>query len=74
MPDLEFPYEPVATKDDARPLRDGTIARERVYVFYLGKHGPFTERVPITAAPFDDGEIGRRVVALRIHLRTIQAL
>ncbi len=57
-------------KDDTRLLpRDNTVIKERVYTFYLGKHGPFTERVPLEN--FDAGEINRRIDTLTMHLRQI---
>ena len=55
-------------QDEARPERDGVV-RYRRYDFYIGKHGPFTERVPLDG--FTDAEITRRVEALRAHLRTL---
>lgn len=54
-------------KDDVRyDPYERTNVRERVYSFYLGKHGPFTERVPL--ANFDDQEFQKRVDKLRLHL------
>lgn len=50
--------------------RDGTISRWRQYRFWLGKHGPFTEKVPLTT-PFDEQEIGRRVLVLQQHARML---
>ena len=46
--------------------RDGSLTKNRVYVFYLGKRGPFTVKVPL--ANFDPLEIDRRVQELRSHL------
>lgn len=63
--DVEF----TSIRDTFTPLRGGTMAREKVYVFYIGRHGPFTERVPLE--PFDPTEIDRRVMALRTHLSTL---
>jgi hypothetical protein len=42
----------------------------KVYVFYLGRFGPYTERV--ASEGFDELEFGRRVDAIRTHLRTVQ--
>jgi hypothetical protein len=62
----------LSTSDEPVPQLDGSVRRERKYVFRLGKFGPFTERVPLE--PFDEQEIGRRVQTLRMHLRSTQAL
>jgi hypothetical protein len=62
----------LSTSDEPVPQLDGSVRRERKYVFRLGKFGPFTERVPLD--PFDEQEIGRRVLTLRTHLRTTQQL
>lgn len=67
MNDFEFTGEKV--KDESQYERDGTTSRWRVYSFYLGKHGPFVEKVSLLN--FDPSEIGRRVEALRAHLRTL---
>lgn len=64
--DVEF----VSITDRTTPLRGGEMRRERVYTFYIGKHGPFTERVPLEPT-FDAGEITRRVDALRTHVITL---
>jgi hypothetical protein len=53
-------------RDESLYERDGSTSRQRVYSFYLGKHGPFTERVPL--ANFDEYEIGRRVTELQRQL------
>jgi hypothetical protein len=68
--DLEILW--LSTSDEPVPQLDGSIRRDRKYVFRLGKFGPFTERVPLE--PFDDQEIGRRVQSLRSHLRITQQL
>jgi hypothetical protein len=39
----------------------------RRYTIYIGKHGPFTEDVPL-APVFDPNEIDRRVALLTAHL------
>lgn len=72
MIDTELKIEFINQKDDVRPQRDGTMQRDRVYTFYLGKFGPFTERVPLDG--FDENEIGRRVTALRARLVANQTL
>jgi hypothetical protein len=71
--DTELALDMMPAKDDVQFTRDGGTARFRKYIFYLGKHGPFTERVPMEPT-FDENEIGRRIAALRSHLRTVQML
>lgn len=73
MPDSEFPIEWVSTTDDVQFARTGGTVKFKKYVFFLGKHGPFTERVP-TEPTFDENEIGRRVTNLRLHLRANHTL
>lgn len=63
----DYPIEDFTISDQARPRRDNTLERTRVYTFFLGKHGPFTERVPLEN--FDEREIDRRIAALRSHLQ-----
>jgi hypothetical protein len=70
--DTDLPILWLSISDEPVPQLDGSIRRERKYVFRLGKYGPFPERVPLE--PFDPQEIGRRVDALRLHLRTTQQL
>lgn len=70
--DTELPIMWISQGDDITPQLDGTMLRERKYVFRLGRFGPFTERVPL--APFDETEIGRRVERLRNQLRGNQTL
>jgi hypothetical protein len=67
-PDLKL--ELFKATDESVPQRDGTFTKVRRYDFYLGKYGPFTERV--TLDNFDDGELMRRVDKLRAHLRQVQ--
>lgn len=63
----DLPITWIDTRDDITPQADGTLLRERKYVFRLGKFGPFTERVALLN--FDATEIGRRVDTLRGQLR-----
>lgn len=70
--DTELKIDMVSQRDDVRPQRNGDMLRERVYVFFLGRYGPFTERVPLDG--FDEGEIGRRVATLRARLVANQSL
>lgn len=62
----EFPVKFTTVRDDTRYELGNEIVREKLYVFYLGKRGPFTERVPLEN--FDEYEITRRVEKMRAHL------
>jgi hypothetical protein len=55
--------------DESLLNRDGTVTKVRRYDFYIGKHGPFTERVPLDT--FTDGEINARVARLKAHLQNL---
>lgn len=66
-PDLTVDYTDI--RDESTPQRDGTFLRQRRYVFYLGQHGPFTERVPLEN--FDETEIKRRVDKVRAHVESL---
>lgn len=65
----DYPLELTKVVDETVPQRDGSYTRFKTYTFYLGKYGPFTERVPAT--DFDDAEFSRRVEKLRSHLTLI---
>ena len=65
--DLPVNYRNIS--DEALVERDGTVTKYKRYDFFLGKHGPFTERVPLE--PFDNQEITRRIGALRLHIEAI---
>lgn len=65
----DFPVDGMKVKDESEYQRDGSTRRVRVFTFYLGKHGPFTERVALD--DYDSGEIGRRVDQLRAELRAL---
>lgn len=69
MPDVDLTLELTKVTDESVPQRDGAFRRHKTYVFYLGKFGPFTERVPVDN--FDDMEFMRRVEHLRLHLRAV---
>jgi len=69
MPDPDLTLELTRITDESVPQRDGSFKRHKTYTFYLGKFGPFVERVPTDN--FDDAEFGRRVDKLRSHLRLI---
>jgi len=69
MADPDLTLELTKVVDESTPKRDGAFIRTKTYTFYLGKFGPFVERVP--AENFDDGEFMRRVEKLRSHLRMV---
>jgi hypothetical protein len=64
--DADFAVQAMKVKDESMYELDGTTSRQRVYSFYLGKHGPFTERVPL--ANFDEQEIHRRIDTIKRQL------
>lgn len=67
--DDDFPVELLKSKDDSEYQRDGNLLKLRTYTFFMGKHGPFVEKVPLEN--FDEFEIGRRIDKLRAHLRAL---
>jgi hypothetical protein len=52
--------------DESLVQQDGSVQKFKRYDFYLGKFGPFTERVPLEG--FNDALITARVNALKQHL------
>jgi len=49
--------------------RDGTPVPSKLVPFFIGKHGPFTERIPATS---DWAlELARRVAALKAALQSL---
>lgn len=52
--------------DESLVRRDGTVEKFKRYDFFLGKFGPFVERVPLEG--FNDSIITTRVDALKRHL------
>lgn len=64
--DADFAVQAMKVKDESMYELDGSTSRQRVYSFYLGKHGPFTERVPL--ANFDEQEIHRRIDTIKRQL------
>jgi hypothetical protein len=65
----DFPVNTLKVQDTVLFVRGGGTVPTRVYTFWLGDHGPFTEKMPI--AGFDETEIGRRIDKLRDHLRQL---
>lgn len=60
--------EYISVRDVAVPQRDGSLLKQREYVFYIGKFGPFTERFALDA---QQHEITARIEALRATLGTL---
>lgn len=56
-------------RDETRPALDGeTTEHFKLVKFYLGRHGPFTERLDAAASSAD---INARVEAIRSTLRGV---
>lgn len=70
--DAELTLDVVSARDDATPARDGTVSRFKRVEFYLGKYGPFVER--LTDEQYHSGEFDRRVRQLRATLQSHQGL
>lgn len=70
MDDLSI--QSLVVKDQAIPQRDGTVLNVKRYRFYLGKHGPFQEDIPVDA----DQQAALRacVLKLRTNLQTISTI
>lgn len=56
-------------RDEYNFSQDGTPEPFKLVVVFIGKHGPFTERIPATADW--NQELGRRVAALKLALETL---
>lgn len=68
MPELlDVTYKNVS--DESLLNRDGTVTKYKRYDFFIGKHGPFTERVPLDT--FTDSEIQTRVARLKAHIQNL---
>lgn len=66
---VDLTLELVTLKDEATPQRDGSVLRQKIAVFYLGKFGPFTERFPV--GEFTDAALKLRVQQLKTHLESL---
>lgn len=55
--------------DESIVNRDQTVTKVRRYDFFIGKYGPFTERVPLEG--FTESEIDQRIARLKSHLGSI---
>jgi hypothetical protein len=65
--DLTVVYRNI--QDEVLPTREGTVERFKRVDFFIGKHGPFTERIPLDVN--FDLEITRRVAALKASLQNL---
>jgi hypothetical protein len=65
--DLTVVYRNIS--DESLVSRDGTVEKFKRYDFYIGKFGPFTERVKLDE--FTDQAIVLRVNALKAHIQTV---
>jgi len=70
MDDLTLNY--LKVKDQAIPQPDGTVLRVKRYAFFLGKHGPFTEDIPVDKD--QQTELRTRVTAQRQLIQAIGIL
>lgn len=68
MEDLTAEFTDI--RDESTPQRDGTFLRTKRYTFYLGKYGPFVERIPLERAG-DSTAINAEVDRLRTQIRTL---
>lgn len=64
--DTVLEIELASVLDESIPTRAGTMARYKKYTFWLGKFGPFVERIPVENT--DPNEFNNRVAALRAAL------
>lgn len=69
---MDLTVEFTDIRDEPRFTRGGDVETFKRYTFFIGKHGPFVERVPLAQAT-DSSEITRRVDALKLHLQTLPA-
>lgn len=67
--DDEYTVKFAKIADESDYTQLGDVVRVKMYRFYVGRHGPFVERVPLE--PFDGNEITRRIDALTMHLRAL---
>jgi hypothetical protein len=59
-------------RQEPKVERDGVTVIERIVVpFFIGKHGPFTERM--TIEEYHSGEAERRAEAMRARLEAMEA-
>lgn len=70
--DQDLTLDLVSMRDDATPQRDQTVLRQKRIEFYLGKFGPFVERM--TDEQYHGGEFDRRVRQLRATLESHRGL
>jgi hypothetical protein len=70
MADDDYKLEGLKLSDDNNYSRDGAIEPVRVARFYLGRNGPFVERIP--REQFTDALLQQRIDALRQQLRNLR--
>jgi hypothetical protein len=61
MDDLTVTYRNIS--DESRVERDGTVSNWKRFDFFIGKHGPFTER--IARDTYTDAELQSRITRLK---------
>jgi hypothetical protein len=66
---MELPVTFKRVSDETVVDFKGDPVRYKRYDFFLGTHGPFTERVPLET--FNEAEITLRIQRLRAHLSAI---
>jgi hypothetical protein len=65
--DIDLTLQLSDARDEVIPQRGGTYQAVKKYTFYLGKFGPFVERVPLenTDAYYLQGQIEKLRASLR---------
>lgn len=66
---MDLPVEYTDIRDESTPQRDGSFKRVKRYTFWLGKFGPFVERVDLEG--FSEFEIQQRVAKVRQHVEEL---
>jgi hypothetical protein len=67
MPDLTVTYKRIS--DESSIDFTGAVVKVRRYDFFIGQHGPFTERVALEN--FNEAEIATRVQRLKNQLQNL---
>jgi hypothetical protein len=65
MDDLTVSYRNIS--DESRVERDGSVSNWKRFDFYIGKHGPFTER--LARDTFTDAELVGRIARLKAMIQ-----
>lgn len=69
--DMPLTVQDIRVRDETRFSRLGEVIDEKVVTFYIGAHGPFTER--FAAAEFTDALFAARAQQLRAQLERMGA-